>query len=345
MLQPYENMDYVIIKKLHQCRSRGLYEAYPYMNTPAVVSAMNRMGSRGFFHIWTTQEQAESLTIPVLKSLLKERRLPCQGKKAELAARAVSSIPPARIYAAAGNFDQLRLTEAGQAYFSYLEEARNQEYDDLIERMRALILQGDLNTAKQVLCQYRACQFYERGADTDWAKEASRPVPAAEAHAIMAYLTKSPDPQAAATTAVYQWLWNPKDFRQYMQRHPERAIDMEQLLYGCSVLRSLRKLNECTEMEGEKALYEICANDDACAVCKKHEGKTYPVRSAHIGQNCPPFHLGCHCYILPVAWYADGTRIIPVTRTGGQRPTASQDEPPSLLGHLKTAVQSLFKKK
>ena len=43
--------------------------------------------------------------------------------------------------------------------------------------------------------------------------------------------------------------------------------------------------------------YRIISMPDAelCDICKKFKGRTFPVSSARIGYNCPPFHLGCRC--------------------------------------------------
>ena len=308
-------MDYIIIKKLHQCKKRGLYETYPYMNTPAVVSAMNRMNGKGYFRVWTTAEQAESLTIPILKNLLQEVGLSCQGKKSDLISRVLQSVPPDRIYVAAGSFDQLRLTDAGQTYFSYLEQASNREYDNLIEEMRAYLLRGDFNSANHIMCEYETRQFFKRGMGIDWEKRASQPLPASEQYAINTYFEQSQDLQSAATIVIYRWLSSPNDFRQYMERHPERYVDPTQLHYGNSVLGSMQKLAEYAAEDGKHARYKVHNHcEDICDICKIHSGKTYYVKDARIGQNCPPFHFGCRCCVSPVVTFADGTEVKPVIR-------------------------------
>ena len=43
--------------------------------------------------------------------------------------------------------------------------------------------------------------------------------------------------------------------------------------------------------------YRIISMPDheLCDICKRFKGRTFPVSSARIGYNCPPFHLGCRC--------------------------------------------------
>lgn len=36
-------------------------------------------------------------------------------------------------------------------------------------------------------------------------------------------------------------------------------------------------------------------DQELCDICKRFKGRTFPVSSARIGYNCPPFHFGCRC--------------------------------------------------
>lgn len=46
--------------------------------------------------------------------------------------------------------------------------------------------------------------------------------------------------------------------------------------------------------------YEFIANHDCCPICRKLNGKHFPVSKLKIGVNAPPMHEGCKCSIA--AW-------------------------------------------
>lgn len=307
MLQPYQNMDYEIIKRLLKCRSKGLYITYPYMKTPAVASAMNRMFSSNYFRYWTTEEQAESLTVPELKALLKASEQPQQGKKSDLINRVLENLPTGQILNAAGNMQLIRLTEVGKEYYTFLKNARIREYDELVDSIRLFCLQGNFNTAYHDMCLYETRQFFKRGLGIDWEKHSQRPIPYDEQAAAYQFMNGATKKATAATMIAYYWLDSPSHFRDYMNRHPENAVDQEQLHYGHVVLCALRNLSGYRYDDIKE--YKIILADDSCDCCKAHENKIYHVSKAQIGVNCPPFHVGCRCCITAVVRNADGTVV------------------------------------
>ena len=312
MLQPYQNMDYEIIKRLLKCRSKGLYVTYPYMNTPAVASAMNRMFSSDYFRYWTTEEQAESLTVSELKALLQESGQSQQGNKNDLVKRVLASVPADRILSAAG-IKQIRLSHAGEEYFNFLKDERQREYDELIDNIRVSCLRGDFNTPYHNMCLYETRQYFKRGLGIDWEQRAKHPIPHCEQIAAYQFMKQNENKEIAAMTVAYNWLGNPSKLRDYMIRYPEHAVNQEIMQYGNSVLSSLSHL-ETYKVEDKRAEYQVVVNDGACEHCKIHQGKIYRVSDAQIGVNCPPFHLECRCCITAVARYADGTAVQPVVR-------------------------------
>ena len=308
MLQPYQNMDYEIIKKQLSCRSKSLYEAYPFMKVPAVISAMNRLSSSNYFRCWTTEEQAASLTVPELKELLKSAGQPQQGKKCDLINRVLENIPDYQILYAAGNVQLIRLTEAGEEYYNFLKNTRIREYDELVDNIRNFCLQGDFNAAYHNMCLYEARQFFKRGMGIDWEKHSQRPIPYDEQAAAYQFMIGATNKATAATMIAYYWLGSPGRFRDYMNRHPENDVDQEQLHYGHSLLCTLRELANYRHDDYKK--YKIILTDDACDCCKAHENKRYCVSEAQIGVNCPPFHAGCRCRIVAeLGTFDDGTPI------------------------------------
>jgi len=83
------------------------------------------------------------------------------------------------------------------------------------------------------------------------------------------------------------------DFKQH-----EAAVKHEQ-----DKARIEKELSEIKSSGIDK--YEISAatskpQKETCAKCKSMDGKIFPVGSAVIGVNCPPFHEGCRCDIMPV---------------------------------------------
>lgn len=43
--------------------------------------------------------------------------------------------------------------------------------------------------------------------------------------------------------------------------------------------------------------YKFIANRDCCPICRKLNGKHFPVSKLKIGVNAPPMHEGCKCSI------------------------------------------------
>ena len=277
------------------------------MKTPAVASAMNRMFSSNYFRYWTTEEQAESLTVPELKALLKASEQPQQGKKSDLINRVLENLPTGQILNAAGNMQLIRLTEVGKEYYTFLKNAHIREYDELVDSIRLFCLQGNFNTAYHDMCLYETRQFFKRGLGIDWEKHSQRPIPYDEQAAAYQFMNGATKKATAATMIAYYWLGSPSHFRDYMNRHPENAVDQEQLHYGHVVLCALRNLSGYRYDDIKE--YKIILADDSCDCCKAHENKIYHVSKAQIGVNCPPFHVGCRCCITAVVRNADGTVV------------------------------------
>lgn len=312
VLKPYQNMDYVIIKKLLTCRYKEFYTTYSYMKKAEVAAGVNRLFGDGLFRHWTFQERLESLTVPVLKNLLISCGIPAKGKKADLVSIAMQELPVEALEPLAGAGERLMLTEAGEAYFNFLKTEREREYDEIINSIRTLCLRGDYNLAYHTMCLYETRQFFKRGMGTDWEKHARNPIPDGESIAVQTFMKQIKQKENAATAVAYHWMGDPSRFRGYLERHPENFMEPDQLHYGSSILYSFQKLFEY-RMEGH-AKYKIIGHDEPCVQCKTHREKKYPVNAAQIGVNCPPFHVGCRCSIVAVCTYEDGTEVIPVIR-------------------------------
>ena len=82
--------------------------------------------------------------------------------------------------------------------------------------------------------------------------------------------------------------------------HPDSECDdlFNRIAYLGSYQNTLLVLHSLSDADISKYTV-LCTNDDQlCSVCRKMKGKKFPVSSAKIGYNCPPFHRGCRCTIV-----------------------------------------------
>lgn len=86
----------------------------------------------------------------------------------------------------------------------------------------------------------------------------------------------------------------------YRSSHP--AIKCEDLFlkisYVANYYSNASALADISSCGASKYQIVSCDDESLCDVCKKFKGRTFPVSSAKIGYNCPPFHLGCRCLVV-----------------------------------------------
>lgn len=63
-----------------------------------------------------------------------------------------------------------------------------------------------------------------------------------------------------------------------------------------------KELNDMKDMYGEEVEYIIQTVCDrkSCKKCSDMDGKIFKAKNSIIGVNCPPFHEGCRCDIIPL---------------------------------------------
>lgn len=86
----------------------------------------------------------------------------------------------------------------------------------------------------------------------------------------------------------------------YRSSHQDSECNdlMLRVQYVSSYYSSVRTLQNLAECDASNYLIISCDDDQLCDLCRKFKGRSFPVSSAKIGYNCPPFHLGCRCNIV-----------------------------------------------
>ena len=313
---PYEYMDRVVLKRITRCKNGELFKSYPYLNTPQVQAAVERYYKSGYFRYLKLDERLNKLLVPDLKKLLRGADLPVSGKKSNLIQRVKESVSPAAIDAAIPPKDYIAFSEKGQAYYDSLCNRFVEEFDALVMNMYHNLLEYKFDAAYKPMCTFEKVQFFKRGLGIDWEREERRGCSRAEQSACTAYMNSSENKRFAALAICYWWFGSSNDYTEFMQRHQSLSdgLTPEDLHYGHSMLSNLRKLYDYRDENIEK--YEIHTNRDekTCDLCTSMSGKNFPVLTAKIGVNCPPFHKGCRCCIVSVIRYEDWTPVRIKTR-------------------------------
>lgn len=86
----------------------------------------------------------------------------------------------------------------------------------------------------------------------------------------------------------------------YLSAHPDSECEdlMLRIGYVHSYYSNTTTLANLKDCGASKYRIVSMIDNDLCNLCRKYKGRTFPVSSARIGYNCPPFHLGCRCVIV-----------------------------------------------
>lgn len=313
---PYEYMDCEILKKIIRCKNGKLFTSYPYLNTPQVQAAVCRYYKSGFFRYLNLEERLNKLLVPDLKNLLRDAGLPVSGKKVNLIQRVKESVSQAAIDNAIPPKDYIAFSEKGQAYYDGLCSRFVEELDSLFMNMYHNLLEYKFDAAYRMMCSFEKAQFFTRGIGIDWEREEIRGCSKSDRSACITYMNASEDKRFVALAICYWWFGSSPNYTEFMQRHDDLFIGItpEDLYYGHSMLSNLRELYDYRDGQVEE--YKIVAAKDerTCALCESMSEKNFPVLTAKIGVNCPPFHKGCRCCIVAVIRYEDGTPVRIKTR-------------------------------
>ena len=86
----------------------------------------------------------------------------------------------------------------------------------------------------------------------------------------------------------------------YSNFHTDAECDdlLGRISYIDAYHNSLTELHAFSSAGISQYIIHVSADEQICSVCRKMKGKKFPVSSAKIGYNCPPFHRGCRCTIV-----------------------------------------------
>ena len=295
------------IKKYNpECPPQGIINCF-CNNIPLLAQ---KFIDYGFLELPTTEERLNFLTIPQLKTILKNHSFPVSGKKADLIERIMLNIPMNDLNLDTNSNIYHISLKGNQLIEQYKDKKENAERvfnNDCID----LILQGNFTKAYYNICTNYASSPLPHGLGIDWSKEAERGIPEDNRDILHEYL-KFQDIETHSLLGENVNVFNAcvilcelkgessKKAIGFYKNYTDAIINTEdsQALslyahYLLSIINSLYELNSYREDDIKK--FDVLCCSDSCEICKKASKNAHSCKTAKIGKTLPPFHKGCRC--------------------------------------------------
>lgn len=308
-MEAYEYLYYEVLKRITRCKNGELFKTCPYLDTPEARAALTYFCNEGYFCYPTVKERLSKLHIPDLKKLLSEVGLPVTGKKDILVERLADTVSLASLNNLISPTEYIALSDKGKDYLGSLIKRIDLEYADLIKSMYTYILNGQINAAYCLMCEYENKQFFKRGLKNDnWENRRNKGMPSPKISFYQDHLENSDNRKIVSLAICYILLGKPSHFEKVIcncDMLGDIPLDkmyllIEKMDYESDVASALQELQSYNDSDITKYEIVIAYDDRTCPKCQKMDGKVYPVNKAKIGINYPPFHEACRCTTVAV---------------------------------------------
>ncbi|MBS5784049.1 MAG: minor capsid protein [Clostridium sp.] len=279
----------------------------------------------------------EKKTVPQLKEILKTKTLPLTGKKADLINRVQENFSEEELTELFPKGKEFyKLTPKGKVLTATVQKSATKNIE-LEDRCLQLLMNGQIDEAYKEIAWFRAAAPGQTGIGIDWEREVKLGASKRDLSSYGKTLrsAKSENERLMATCYVLcEMLGIPHKINFLISRvgvgNPEDSFLPE--LVQSQLIQSIKQeLQEYKQSGYQK--YQIIGTLDTstCSKCGQMDCQVFDITSAKIGVNCPPFHIGCRCIILPHITGVDTTTETrwardPTTGKGIQIPSMNYTE-------------------
>lgn len=308
-MDAYEYMYYEVLKRITRCKNGELYKKWPYLDMPETRAALVYFCNEGYLRYPTVEERLSKLHIRDLKKLLSEVGLPVTGNKDILVERLTDKVSLASLDNLISPTEYIALSDKGKDYLNSLIKRIDSEYADLVKSMYTYILNGQINAAYCLMCEYENKQFFKRGLkNNSWEKINNQGLPSSKISFYQNHLENCDNRKIASLAICYMLLGGPSSFEKVISNcdmfgditAEQMFLLKEKIDYESDVASALQELQSYKDSDITRYKILISYDDRTCPKCQKMDGKVYSVNKARIGINCPPFHEGCRCTTIAV---------------------------------------------
>ncbi len=240
----------------------------------------------------------ENLKVQELKEILLSKGLNKSGKKQDLINRILDNFSKEELYKLSiKEIYHYKLTDSGKKITDEL--CRSATYNlELEDACISLILQEKYNDAYAKVCKFRSSSPIPSGLNYDWNAACQRgwnkrildkTSEKSKMYSACTIFCEMMGEAFAKADILYKRLTN----ETYVLTPEEaKAIPVSQYRFYHSNKNEL-----ISYRQAGIEYYQILAVNDAktCEKCKRKHNKIYPVKSARIGVNMPPFEYDCRC--------------------------------------------------
>lgn len=235
-----------------------------------------------------------NMTLPELKSILKENGFKVSGKREDVLNRVIENIDIDKLNIVKR---KLYITVKGYTYLELFRERLEQDRLSIFKKLFELCKSNKIEEFYKEICKYKLSMFDSPGINTDWEKYLKNGIPLIEKNIITNISDDIPeDIRVCTITAYLAGLSIFSVSSLYQKIYDINMEDMTTAMHNLhSTISNLREVAEYRQC-GIKKYTFICACDDrTCPLCERMNNKTFLVNDAVSGVNLPPLHNGCRC--------------------------------------------------
>lgn len=306
VLNPTTNIrfQYQVLKRLNGHPAGDYMGACPYWEQSIVAERVLFFFQTGNLTTISGYDILPTLTIAELKPILSQSELPVSGKKSELIQRIKQHFSEDQIRVLTQNKTLYALTEKGKQKLEQLRISMEKAEYSLYKQMYHFILQRKFGDAYALKVSFEQYNVFKN-------PFAFNTLSGEDAYRFRMLIDRSEHPQIAALCIIgdmmgYGRLNAKGKMLKFAQKEqlPYSMVEISEYLTQIDLNNQIyiQQQEIQSYIDAGISYYQISAvlDERTCPVCGALDGRIFPISSAQIGVNFPPFHENCRCTTVMV---------------------------------------------